>query len=182
MAEAAVTTRRAHPLDGSVFASTGVAITLAPECRRVNLRAGDDAVDALSAALGLALPRSPKASVTEGSRTAMWIGPDEWLVVDAKGDPVADCATVDAPHSAVDISHRNTAILVSGPAAADVINAGCPQNLALDVFSVGACSRTLLGKAEIVLLRVKPTVFRIEVWRSFSRYAFDFLEEAARAG
>jgi len=87
---------------------------------------------------------------------------------------------VKALHSAVDVSHRNTAIVVAGPGAADVINAGCPQDLSLAAFPVGACSRTVLGKVEIVLLRTEPDAFRVEVWRSFSDYAFALLAEAAR--
>ena len=87
---------------------------------------------------------------------------------------------VKALHSAVDVSHRNTALIVSGAAAADVINAGCPQDLSEEHFPVGACSRTILGKIEVVLLRTKKDTFRVEVWRSFSAYAFDFLATAAK--
>lgn len=182
MAEAIIdhSASRAHPLAGIVFAAAGVALTLAPEAYRLNLRAKPDAVDALSKALGVELPQQPKTSASNGARHALWLGPDEWLIYDGKADPAADIASIDVLHSAVDVSHRNTAILVSGPAAADVINGGCPQNLSLDAFAVGAASRTVLGKAEIVLHRVKPTVFRVEVWRSFSRYVFDMLEAAAK--
>ncbi|TIM60713.1 MAG: sarcosine oxidase subunit gamma, partial [Mesorhizobium sp.] len=71
------------------------------------------------------------------------------------------------------------AISVIGPAAAATINSGCPQDLSLDVFPVGAASRTILGKAEIVLLRTATDAFRVECWRSFSDYVFTFLSEAA---
>lgn len=50
----------------------------------------------------------------------------------------------------------------------------------VSAFPVGMCTRTLLGKAEIVLWRTAPEVFRIEVWRSFAAYLSAFLEEAAR--
>ena len=45
---------------------------------------------------------------------------------------------------------------------------------------VGACSCTILGKSEIVLLRTGEEAFRVECWRSFSDYVFTFLTEAAR--
>lgn len=182
MADTAIdlSAQRAHALAGTVFAAGGVALTLAPEAYRLNLRAKPDAVGTLSDALGVDLPTMPKTSASAGSRNALWLGPDEWLIYDTKANPIDALAGQDVLHSAVDISHRNTAILVSGPAAADVVNGGCPQDLSLAAFAVGAASRTVLGKAEIVLQRVKPTVFRVEVWRSFSRYAFDLLEAAAR--
>jgi sarcosine oxidase subunit gamma len=171
---------RTHPLTGSVFAAAGVALTLAPDAWRTNLRAGPDAPDALGKALGVDIPVTAKTSVTKGARSILWLGPDEWLIHDAKADPNAALADCDALFSAVDISHRNTAILVSGPAASDVLNAGCAQDLSLDAFPVHGCSRTVFGKAEIVLQRVKPTVFRVEAWRSFAPYVFDYLTEAAR--
>jgi sarcosine oxidase subunit gamma len=89
-------------------------------------------------------------------------------------------AAVKTFHSAVDVSHRNAALIVEGPGAADVLNAGCPQDLSLAVFPVGACSRTLMGKTEVVLLRLAEDAFRLEVWRSFAPYAFDFLEDAIK--
>ncbi|MEQ8401954.1 MAG: sarcosine oxidase subunit gamma [Roseitalea porphyridii] len=180
MAEAAVIAERAHPLSGRVFAGTGVALTPAPAAFRSSLRCPPGSVAALSAALGVDLPTTPKASATKDSRSALWLGPDEWLVIDEKQDPAGALKSVPAPHALVDISHRNTAILVSGPAAADCINAGCPQDLTEAAFAVGAASRTVFGKAEIVLWRVKPAVYRIEVWRSFSDYVFSYLAEAAR--
>jgi heterotetrameric sarcosine oxidase gamma subunit len=41
-------------------------------------------------------------------------------------------------------------------------------------------TRTLLGKAAIVLWRTAADVFRIEVWRSFTPYVWACLEEARR--
>jgi len=45
---------------------------------------------------------------------------------------------------------------------------------------VGMCTRTVLGKADIVLWRTGPDSFHVEVWRSFADYVARFLTEAAR--
>jgi sarcosine oxidase subunit gamma len=82
-------------------------------------------------------------------------------------------------HSATDVSHRNVAIIVSGPGAEATISAGCPQDLSLEAFPVGACSRTLFGKAEIVLFRTEDDTFRVECWRSFADFVFGLLAEGA---
>lgn len=42
------------------------------------------------------------------------------------------------------------------------------------------CTRTVLAKAEIVLWRIAPEVFHLEVWRSFLSYAQDLLTEIGR--
>jgi sarcosine oxidase subunit gamma len=165
---------------GREFSAKGVKLATLPPAHRISLRAPIGSVDALSGALGLALPQKPKTSASKGSRTALWLGPDEWLVIDETNDLLADCASVEALHSAVGISHRNIAISVTGPGSANTVNAGCPQDLSLVAFPVGACSRTILGKVEIVLLRTGEDAFRVECWRSFSDYVFTFLTEAAR--
>ncbi len=173
---------RTHPLAGRKVANAAVTVTPAEPAARLSLRARPDGVAALSKALGVKLPEKPKTSATSksGGRAALWLGPDEWLVIDtAGGDPVADCAKAKALNSAVDISHRNTAILVEGRGAEATLNAGCPQDLSLSAFPVGACSRTILGKIEVVIWRTGEAAFRVECWRSFSAYAFDFLAEAA---
>jgi sarcosine oxidase subunit gamma len=173
---------RRSPLAGrESFSATGVTLTVLPPAERISLRAPAESAAALSEALGVTLPQKPKTSAKAGGRTALWLGPDEWFVVDeAGGDPLADCAGVEELHSAVGISHRNVAIAVVGPAVEACVSAGCPQDLAMEAFPVGACSRTVLGKVEIVLLRTEVDAFRVECWRSFSDYVFTFLSEAAR--
>ncbi len=181
MADAVQAAVRNPAQAGREFQATGVKLATLPPAHRISLRAPAASVAALSKALGLTLPEKPKTSASKGSRTALWLGPDEWLVIDdGANDPLEDCAGVEALHSAVCISHRNMAISVTGQGAENTVSAGCPQDLSLAAFPVGACSRTILGKSEIVLLRTGEEAFRVECWRSFSDYVFTFLTEAAR--
>lgn len=167
-------------LGGANSGSAQVKITPAAPASRISLRAGADAVAGLSTALGLALPTAPKTSAQSGPRLAFWIGPDEWLVIDeSEADLMAARATSGTIHSATDVSHRNTAILVSGTGAVRTLNAACPLNLSLKTFPVGAVTRTVFGKIEIVLYRMGEQDFRVECWRSFAEYAFGMLQEGA---
>jgi sarcosine oxidase, subunit gamma len=157
-------------------------ITDLPNCVRLILRGGQQVAAAAAETLGFGLPvQACRAAVSVG-RAALWLGPDEWLVLAPKSDTVAhDLAQAlqGQAHSLVDVSHRQVAIRISGPAAASLLNAGCPLDLHVDVFPVGTCTRTLLGKTAIVLWRRKEDSFHIEVARSFARYLRDFLGEAA---
>lgn len=171
---------RKLPLAGRHGGSSTVRLTPAAPASRIALRAPADSIGGLSHVLGLQVPTRPKTSGSANGRHALWIGPDEWLVIDENGaDLLGITASAGVLHSATDVSHRNTAVVVSGPGAEATISGGCPQDLSLEVFPVGACSRTLLGKVEIVLLRLDAETFRVEVWRSFSDYAFGLLSEAA---
>jgi sarcosine oxidase subunit gamma len=134
-------------------------------------------------ALGLAISQTVCRSWVNVNHAALCLGPDEHLLL---GPDALEIAGVlepplrDLPHSLVDVSHRQTALEISGPHAAAVLNAGCPLDLAPAAFPVGMCTRTVLAKAEIVLWRTGNDIFHIEVWRSFAPYISRLLDEAAR--
>ena len=182
-----VKAERTPPLDGRRFATGdamgGISLEPCAIAERVLLRADNEAVAALTGVLGIELPAAPKSSTIAGPVMALWLGPDEWLLIGEPGNDLnAKLASAEGgDFSAVDISHRNTAITVTGERAAIALSAGCPQDLSLAAFPVGACSRTILGKAEIVLLREAENAFRVECWRSFSDYVWKYLVDAAKS-
>lgn len=177
----AVSATRIPAQAGREFSASSAKVTTMPPAHRMSLRAPAGSVAALSKALGLTLPQKPKTSAAKGSRTVLWLGPDEWLVLDdGAKDPLDACGGVAELHSSVGVSHRNIAVSVAGAGAENTLSAGCPQDLSLAAFPVGACSRTVLGKVEVVILRTGADSFRVECWRSFSDYVFAFLTDAAR--
>jgi sarcosine oxidase, subunit gamma len=162
--------------------------TLGPEARFV-LRLGADDAASIGRVAGLSLALPVNRTSQSEQRMAARLGPDEWLLVatDAEAEAFlaeAAGALAGCHHALTDVSHRNVGIEVSGPAAAIVLNAGCPLDLGDDHFPVGSATRTLFGKAEVVILRIEDGTghprYRIECWRSFGRYVHAFLSEAAR--
>lgn len=181
-----VPTKRVSAFAGRSFTSTAdahVRIQEAPPAARLAVRGRDGVAAAASAALGFPLPTEVCRAASAEGRTALWLSPDEWLVIAPERELESlksglDQALASIPHAVVDVSHRNVALVVDGPKAAFILNHGCPLDLDPAAFPVGRCTRTLLGKAEIVLWRTAETTFRVECWRSFGPYVADFLEEA----
>jgi sarcosine oxidase, subunit gamma len=156
-----------------------------PAAARWILRGGPKVRLAAEGALKLAVPAVACRAAAEGDSAALWLGPDEWLLISAehRADETAAAlraALAELAHSLVDVSHRQVALEVSGSDARALLAAGCPLDLDSCTFPVGMCTRTLLGKAEIVLWRIGAEAFRLEVWRSFAPYVSAFLAEAAR--
>ena len=60
------------------------------------------------------------------------------------------------------------------------LHAGCPLDLDIEAFPEGMCTRTIFGKAEIVLWRTGPVTFRVECGRSFAPYVVGLMAEAMR--
>ena len=164
---------------------TSPAVHPLPAAARWILRGGPEVRLAAEGALGLAIPAEACRAAAEGDSAALWLGPDEWLLIAAERRTDEAAAALAAAlaglaHSLVDVSHRQVALEVSGPDAPALLAAGCPLDLETEAFPVGMCTRTLLGKAEIVLWRTRADAFHIEVWRSFAPYVSAFLSEAAR--
>ena len=173
------------PLDDAALPSgPRFAIRDAAPADRFVVRGGEAARMASSKAFGAELPARLGPAGRSGERAALWLGPDEWLLI-AEGGSVEmlaaalDAGLAGAPHSLVDVSHRQVGLIVSGADAGRALNAGCPLDLRLKNFPVGMATRTLFDKAEIVLWRLSETEFRVEVARSFSPWLAAALTEAA---
>ncbi|MEP0942962.1 MAG: sarcosine oxidase subunit gamma family protein [Rhizobiaceae bacterium] len=185
MAKAAMAlAERNNPVAGNKFANASVSIeatATTATTARINLRATQKGAKDFGKALGLELPTEPGQIAKKGSLMAVWIGPDEWLVVDDK-TPIEELMPrrENANYSATDISHRNVAFTISGEGAANVLNSGSPRDLSLIEFPANTGSRTIFGKAEVVLIRTGRTSFRVECWRSFAPYVWELLIDGAR--
>jgi sarcosine oxidase subunit gamma len=184
MADAALSAR--SPLEGlGLPAGPRFALAEVPPVARFILRGGEAVRVACGMVFGAELPTRLGPAGEGGGRAALWLGPDEWLLIADSADAgnigdVLESVLEGTAHSLVDVSHRQIGLIAGGPAAARVLNAGCPLDLDLEAFPVGFATRTLFDKAEIVLWRRAEATFHIEVWRSFAPYLAASLAEAAR--
>jgi sarcosine oxidase, subunit gamma len=153
-------------------------ITPGPPASRYVLRGPDNAARSVGIAFGLDLPSDINRAAASADRAAFKLGPDEWLLSGPAGFELAE-PPAPAPYSLVDVSHRNSSLVVSGMLAADVLSSGVMLDLHTTSFPVGMATRTLFAKAEIVLWRREMDLYHIEVWRSFAGYLFNLVNEAA---
>jgi len=165
--------------------SAGPGVEPLPAVTRYVLRGGAEVCTAAEKSLDIGIPRTPCRAESRGGRAALWLGPDEWLLLGPEAEGAAIGARLgealrELPHSLVDVSHRQGALQVSGAQAMTLLSAGCPLDLDLAAFPVGMCTRTVLAKAEVVLWRTASEAFRLEVSRSLLEYVAQFLTEAAR--
>ena len=173
-------------LAGRSAEGSSIAMTVAEPATRFILRLDPASALAVGSAGGFDVS-GPINSVrgTDG-KLAVRLGPNEWFLIAEDGEGQALEAAIAASlgdrfHALVDVSHRNTAVVLSGENVVDVLNAGCPIDLSDAAFAPGSATRTILGKSEIVLIRPESgDGWRVECWRSFAPYVFEFLTEASR--
>ena len=156
-------------------------ITELPPATRISLRLADR--KAAAAALGFDLPARIGTRFAAGARSALCLGPDEWLIEAPAGDSaalaaaLADLATRQ-PLSAVEVSDREITLTLTGPAVLDLLATGCPLDLAN--MPVGGGTRTVFDSAQIVLTREAADRFHLTIWRSFAPHVRALLDLAGR--
>jgi sarcosine oxidase subunit gamma len=167
----------------------GLAIEAAAPRVVVNLR-GNSAdpgfVSSMRRTLNIDLPLVANRWHATSSIAAIWLGPDEWLVVGEKGDAASLekqilAARPDDPWlSAVDLSHAYSVLRVSGARMLELLAKGCPLDLHPAAFGPGNCAQTNLAKARVLLLALGEGA-AIECWfrNSFSAYAVHWLLDAS---
>lgn len=161
--------------------AVGVTVTELPPTTRISLRTADPA--GVGIALGVPLPDRIGTRAVNGARSALCLGPDEWLVEASESEATALTATIaelstTTVVSAVEVSDREISYRLEGPAVLDLLAAGCPRDLAR--MEVGAGARTLFDSAQVVLTREAEDRFHLTVWRSFAPHVRAILDLATR--
>jgi sarcosine oxidase subunit gamma len=134
--------------------------------------------DPPAAAPALGLPLEPNRVQASDGRSALWLGPDEWLVV-ADGPLALDVPA--GAGSVVDLSANRVVLELRGPGARDVLAAGCALDLHPRAFGPGRCAQTLLARANVILEQTAADAYRVYVRPSFAAYLRDWLDEATGA-
>lgn len=146
-----------------------------PLLAQVSLRVADEATRrACGAALGVPLPTVGTAT-GDGDRSALWLGPDEWLVVGTTGNDAQlvaalRSATAEAHASVVVVSSARTVLELAGPGARDVLDGGCRLDLHPRSFGPGSCAATNVAQAAVLLHQTAPETYRLFVRSSYAWY------------
>lgn len=161
----------------------------------VQVAPGSPAARALEQALGVALPATANTVASAEHRDVLWLGPEEWLVIETGSDATtAGAAAVsdleralraavggDGWAAIVDLSANRSALELAGSGAVEVLASVCGLDLHPRSFPPGRCAQTLLAAAPVILQRLasgpQPR-FRILVRPSLARYVQDWLADA----
>ncbi len=171
----------------------GITITERRALAIVQIAAFRGRAEAVAAALvdglGVGLPSAPNTASTtapggEHAVTALWIGPEQWLVVaEGSAEGVLDRRLRDllgGSAAVVDQSHGRCVLRVRGPKARDVLAKGCRLDLHPRAFAPGACGHTAVGALAVLIHAVDATpTFDLYVARGYAVAFWEWLTEAA---
>lgn len=139
---------------------------------------------AVEQVLQLALPAARGMTTSQRGCSAVWMGPDEWLIqsVEETGPELETAlrqALQGVHHAVVDVSSGYTVFELAGRRVRDVLAKGCPLDLHPRVFAVGEATQSHFFKAGITVLHIAEARYQLVVRRSFAEYACLMLLDAA---
>ena len=159
---------------------------------KIELR-GDPGDRSFMAAVGrtvdLLLPSEPNTTAGRGDLTALWLGPDAWLLACPPDKVAAQVgalrkALADVHAAITDVSDGRVALRLAGPNARDVLAKGCPLDLHPRALAPDCCAQSLLAKASVLIHLLddaqRGPTFDLYVGRSFAHYLWTWLDDAGR--
>ncbi|MEV8016995.1 sarcosine oxidase subunit gamma family protein [Streptomyces sp. NPDC086554] len=166
----------------TVTGARGVALTEWPFITMLNLRVdpASEAAARIEQTLGTPLPRQCGHTTAAGAHTVAWLGPDEWLVFSQAESNVTYAELREAldgdPGSVVDVSANRTTLELTGPAARQVLEKGCPLDLHPRSFGPGRAVSTTVGPIPVLLWQVDGQADGAPTYRLLPRASFaDYL-------
>ena len=139
---------------------------------------------ATEAAAVARLPLAP-LTVDEGEPAALWVGPDQWLIVSQSRPAERVLADLAARldgilHLASDASDALALLTVEGAGARGLLAMLSGIDYDPGQFRPGRCVRTRMAKVAVVVRAVEEDRFELYVDRSVAAYLEGWLRHAAR--
>jgi sarcosine oxidase subunit gamma len=171
-------------IDALKDASDAVRITVLPPALQLNLRVDSGRVSfpAVREVLEADLPGALSSVTTAEGRTIIWLGPDEWLVVDRTRtgslEPALRAAVGDAG-AVVNQSGQRISLELEGDVPG-LLAKGTAIDLHPRAFPEAASVQVLLAQAVVILVSRSADSSRIELIArtSFAPYVADWLIDA----
>jgi sarcosine oxidase, subunit gamma len=176
----------AHLADRLAAASdpSSVSLSAVPFVAMVSLRVDpvSPAAARVAAVLGGPLPIACGKVTGTDSHHALWLGPDEWLIVLAT-DAVAmadqlTAAVGEEPGLVLDVSANRTVLELAGPRSRAVLEKGCPVDLHPRSFAPGHAVSTTLARVPVLLWQTADDTYRLLPRSSFADYVARWLLDA----
>lgn len=150
----------------------------------INLRNSRDISKVMNRYFGTALPKTANSFSVSGDRRALWLGPDESLLICANRDSEELHRTLSTQLSGqhFQLTLLSDALVVyelKGSYVREILAKGCALDLHVSVFLPGQCAQFNLDRVTVILMCETVNSFRLICRTSFADYVETWLKDAA---
>ena len=151
---------------------------------KLNIRCDKKFHTSLSKLVGLDTATDNNKFVATATRFAVWLAPDETLILTEAGAEAALAKQVTdaagkAHISVNDVTDALTTLHLKGAKVRAMLAKGCPLDLHPSYFKEGQCAQTTLSHAGVTILALADDEMMLICRTSFTEYVVSYLCDAA---
>ena len=140
--------------------------------------------------LNMILPTEANTSTTSDKLTAIWLSPDEWMIVSNElvnkdtdkyelNEILFNSISKTNLGAVIDVTDQFVQLELKGKNIYEIFSAGCPFNFNEFKEKIGSTTQTVLNHIDVILHHKEENVVNIFVRRSFAEHLWSWIEDSA---
>ena len=151
---------------------------------KLNIRADKSAGKIIKSITGCTFPPAANKFTTAGERHAVWLGPDEFIIICEAGKDEELASAIHTSFGSLNAAVTNitdalAAFYLKGAAVRQVLAKGCALDLHHSSFTSDDAAQTLLSHAAVTVMALADDEFIVICRTSFASYLHDWFLDAA---
>ena len=140
--------------------------------------------------LNMILPTEANTSTTSDKLTAIWLSPDEWMIVSNElvnkdtnkyelYEILFNSISKTNLGAVIDVTDQFVQLELKGKNIYKIFSAGCPFNFNEFKEKKGSTTQTVLNHIDVILHHKEENVVNLFVRRSFAEHLWSWIEDSA---
>ena len=140
--------------------------------------------------LNMILPTEANTSTTSDKLTAIWLSPDEWMIVSNDlvnkdtnkyelREMLFNSISKTALGAVVDVTDQFVQLELKGENIYEIFSAGSPFNFNEFKEKKGSTTQTVLNHIDVILHHKEENIINLFVRRSFAEHLWSWIEDSA---
>ena len=140
--------------------------------------------------LNMILPTEANTSTTTNKLTAIWLSPDEWMIVSNElvskdtnkyelQEMLFNSISKTTLGAVVDVTDQFVQLELKGENIYEIFSAGSPFNFNEFKEKKGSTTQTILNHVDVILHHKDKNVVNLFVRRSFAEHLYSWIEDSA---
>ena len=140
--------------------------------------------------LNMILPTEANTSTTSDKLTAIWLSPDEWMIVSNElvskdtnkyelYEILFNSISKTNLGAVIDVTDQFVQLELKGKNIYEIFSAGCPFNFNEFKKKKGSTTQTVLNHIDVILHHKEENVVNLFVRRSFAEHLWSWIEDSA---
>ena len=140
--------------------------------------------------LNMILPTEANTSTTSDKLTAIWLSPDEWMIVSNElvnkdtnkyelYEILFNSISKTNLGAVIDVTDQFIQLELKGKNIYEIFSAGCPFNFNEFKEKIGSTTQTVLNHIDVILHHKEENVVNLFVRRSFAEHLWSWIEDSA---